>query len=133
MFEVRPMSFSRFRKDDAEKIEAPLSLIRVDGPPLLPVQQMKSRLPYPPPFQDLATLSEHICTAPSTIEHWVTLGLFPPPKKLGGKCLWSWKEVEGCLSSVEDATTASGDDLLRIREATRKIVESTRETLVKVG
>jgi hypothetical protein len=30
-------------------------------------------------------------------------------------------------------TTAPSDDLLRIREATRKIVESTHEVLVKVG
>ena len=128
------MSFSRFQNDDAfERVDAPFSLIRVDGPPLLPAPPMRSRLPYPPPFQDLATLSEHICTAQSTIEHWVTLGLFPAPKKLGGKCLWSWKEVETCLSNAEEMITAPGDDLLRIREATRKIVESTQDVVVKVG
>jgi hypothetical protein len=42
-------------------------------------------LPYPPPFQDLATLAEHICTGESTIENWVRQGLFPAPKKIGGK------------------------------------------------
>ena len=50
-------------------------------------------LPYPPPYQDLATLSEHICAAESTIENWVKMGLFPAPKKVGGKRLWQWKEV----------------------------------------
>jgi hypothetical protein len=40
-------------------------------------------LPYPPPYQDLATLSAHICAAESTIENWVRLGLFPEPKKVG--------------------------------------------------
>jgi hypothetical protein len=87
-------------------------------------------LPYPPPFQDLATLSEHICTGQSTIENWVTLGLFPPPKKIGGQCLWAWKEVESYLSHAEEMTPSSGDELFRIREATRKIVETTRATLV---
>jgi hypothetical protein len=42
---------------------------------------------YPPPFQDLATLAEHICCGESTIENWVRLGLFPAPKKIGGKRL----------------------------------------------
>jgi hypothetical protein len=59
--------------------------------------------------------------------------LFPPPKTLGGKCLWSWKEVESCLSGAVETTTTPGDDLLRIREATRKIVESAQEGLVEVG
>jgi predicted DNA-binding transcriptional regulator AlpA len=78
----------------------------------------------------LATLSEHICTPQSTIEHWVSLGLFPPPKKLGGNCLWSWKEVESCLSGAVETMTAPGNDLLRIREATQKIVESAHQVLV---
>src|SRR5215467_1960237 len=42
-------------------------------------------LPYPPPYQDLATLSAHICASESAIENWVRLGLFPPPRKVGGQ------------------------------------------------
>jgi hypothetical protein len=124
------MSFSRFQPDDAfERIEAPLSLIRAECPPLLPAPPIKGRLPYPPPFQDLATLSEHICTGQSTIESWVRRGLFPLPKTIDGKCLWSWQEVESFLSHAEETSSAPGDELLRIREATRKIVESTRTRL----
>ena len=33
-------------------------------------------LPYPPPYQDITTLSEHICAAETTIENWVRLGGF---------------------------------------------------------
>jgi hypothetical protein len=125
------MSVTRFQLDYAfPRDEAPLSLIRAEGLPHLPAPEIKSRLPYPPPFQDLATLSEHICTGQGTIEHWVQLGLFPPPKKIGGKYLWSWEEVERHLSHAEETTTAPGDEVLRIKEATRKIVESTQATLV---
>jgi hypothetical protein len=43
----------------------------------------KMSLPYPPPYQDLATLSQHICAAESTIENWVRIGIFPQPRKVG--------------------------------------------------
>jgi hypothetical protein len=77
-------------------------------------------LSYPPPFQDLATLSEHICTAESTIENWVKLGLFPAPQKIGGKRLWQWKEVERHLTVRMDAVATSLDEQAeRIRNATR--------------
>jgi predicted DNA-binding transcriptional regulator AlpA len=127
------MSVTRFQQDYAfEREEGPLSLIRAEFPPRLPAQEMKSRLPYPPPFQDLATLSEHMCTGQSTIENWVRLGLFPPPKKIGGKSLWSWKEVERHLSRAEEMTITPDGEILRIREATRKIVETTRTSLAHV-
>lgn len=50
-------------------------------------------LPYPPPFQDLATLAEHICMGERTIERHVEEGLFPPPIMQGGKRVWIWAEV----------------------------------------
>lgn len=58
-------------------------------------------LPYPPPWQNISTLAEHICVGESTIENWVKVGLFPPPKRVGGKRLWSWKEVERYLAGPE--------------------------------
>jgi predicted DNA-binding transcriptional regulator AlpA len=67
-------------------------------------------LPYPPPFQDLATLAEHICAGESTIERWVKEGKFPLPKMQGGKRLWSWKEVEKHLARTNALTTSSDDD-----------------------
>jgi hypothetical protein len=82
-------------------------------------------LPYPPPYQDLRTLSEHICAAESTIENWVRQGLFPAPKKIGGKNLWRWKEVEKHLARGDDLSAASpSDELRRITDATRQAATS---------
>jgi hypothetical protein len=64
---------------------------------------------YPPPFQDLATLAEHICCGESTIENWVRLGLFPAPKKIGGKRLREWKVVQRHLARYDEAGAASID------------------------
>ena len=77
-------------------------------------------LPYPPPYQDLATLAAHICAGESTIENWVKLGLFPAPKKVGGKRLWRWKDVERHLAAENGMVAASPDQQAEgIRNATR--------------
>jgi len=76
-------------------------------------------LPYPPPFQDLATLAEHICAGESTIENWVRQGLFPQPRKIGGKRLWQWKEVERHLAAMSETSALLSDEAQRITEATR--------------
>ena len=82
---------------------------------------MTERLPYPPPFQDLATLAEHICAGESTIENWVKMGMFPKPRMQGGKRLWRWKDVERHLAADADAVpTTTSDHVGRIRDATRK-------------
>lgn len=80
----------------------------------------KPALPYPPPFQDLATLSAHICVGESTIENWVKIGLFPEPRKVGGKRLWSWKTVEKHLAAQGEPVGTSDIALAeRITNATR--------------
>jgi predicted DNA-binding transcriptional regulator AlpA len=76
-------------------------------------------LPYPPPFQDLATLAEHICVGQSTIERWVKEGIFPAPRKIGGKNLWPWKEVEKHFARTQDSTVSSADERERLTNATR--------------
>lgn len=81
---------------------------------------MSTRLPYPPPFQDLATLAAHLCTGESTIENWVRLGLFPAPRKIGGKRLWQWKEVERHLAATGEPVAASlSQQVEAIRDATK--------------
>jgi hypothetical protein len=76
-------------------------------------------LPYPPPCQDLATLARHICTGESTIENWVNMGLFPKPKKIGGKRLWSWSEV--CRHIDGPGPEVEATNLMeRITNATRR-------------
>ena len=77
-------------------------------------------LPYPPPYQDIATLAAHLCVCESTIENWVKLGHLPPPRKIGGKRLWQWKEVEKYLAQTGNGVTASLDDAERIRNATKQ-------------
>jgi predicted DNA-binding transcriptional regulator AlpA len=78
---------------------------------------------YPPPFQDLATLSAHISCSESTIENWVRLGLFPPPRKVGGKRLWSWSEVERHLAGNKELTAVSPDELAeRIKNGTKAAI-----------
>jgi predicted DNA-binding transcriptional regulator AlpA len=77
-------------------------------------------LAYPPPYQDLRTLAEHICTGESTIENWVRLGQFPAPRKIGGKRLWKWKDIERHLAGDGDTVAASTDRLAEaITNATR--------------
>lgn len=75
-------------------------------------------LPYPPPYQDLATLALHLCAGETTIENLVKLGQFPKPKKLGGKRVWSWAEVCRFIDGPQDSTTINL--LERITNATRK-------------
>jgi len=78
-------------------------------------------LPYPPPFQDLPTLAEHLCTGESTIENWVRMGIFPAPRKIGGKRLWVWKEVEHHIAGDNAGMAPLPDQLAeRIRDATRR-------------
>lgn len=84
---------------------------------------MTHALAYPPPFQDIATLSEHICAGESTIEGWVKQGILPKPKKVGGKRLWRWKEVEERLALDSADMAASSNQADRIRDATRKALQ----------
>jgi hypothetical protein len=84
-------------------------------------------LPYPPPYQDLATLAAHICASESAIENWVKLGLFPAPRKVGGKRLWSWREVENHLAANKQLTASSPDELAeRIRHGTQQAISRAK-------
>lgn len=76
------------------------------------------KLPYPPPYQDLPTLAEHLCLGETTVEAWVKLGRLPDPVTNKGKRLWKWKDVEAYLARKGDIA-APLDDADRIREATR--------------
>ena len=77
-------------------------------------------LPYPPPFQDLATLAEHTGLSESTIERRVKLGTFPQPCNRDGKRIWEWKKVYRYLAGGEALDPpSSSDEAQRIREATR--------------
>lgn len=77
-------------------------------------------LPYPPPYQDIATLAEHISLSPHTIDAWVKMGRLPPPKVRDGKRLWKWTEVVRYLDGEAAGVPSSPDETAeRIRNATR--------------
>jgi hypothetical protein len=72
-------------------------------------------LPYPPPWQDLRTLAEH------------RQGIFPPPRKVGGKNMWRWKEVDKYLAGSGDAAASlPNEELGRITDATRQAASRNR-------
>jgi hypothetical protein len=81
---------------------------------------MTGRDGFIPPFQDLRTLAEHICVGESTIENWVRMGMFPPAKKIGGKRLWRWTDVERHLAGeAGDAAISPEQQVEDIRNAAR--------------
>ena len=81
-------------------------------------------LAYPPPWQDMATLCQHICAAPNTVDKWVLDGILPPPRKRGGKLMWKWSEVDEYLS---DGGARSPDaEADRIRDGSRRAAAEGR-------
>ena len=76
--------------------------------------QMVDKLP---PWMDTDTLAWALCTCPTSIENYVAQGKLPPPRKLGGKRLWRWKEVEEYLLSQKSRITSIADAVRREREA----------------
>jgi predicted DNA-binding transcriptional regulator AlpA len=70
-----------------------------------------------PPWMDTDTLAWALCTCPTSIENYVTQGKLPPPRKLGGKRLWRWKEVEGYLLKDKPQITTIADAVKRERAA----------------
>lgn len=79
-----------------------------------------------PPYQDLATLAEHVCMGERTIEEHIGQGIFPKHTKMqGGKRLWSWKVVTMHLDGKgQDAPLSPGPKQGEIADAVRKEVES---------
>jgi hypothetical protein len=73
-------------------------------------------LPYPPPWQDKETLAAHLSVSSNTVENWSAQGRLPPPRKIGGKVMWKWSEVDEKLT-----LGGEGPDTLaeRIRNGTR--------------
>ena len=79
-------------------------------------------LAYPPPYQDIGTLAAHLCVSENTVDNWVKLGQLPPPRRIGGKRLWSWAKVCKIMEAEDMAT----DDLAR------RITNATREATGKI-
>ena len=78
-------------------------------------------LPYPPPWQDAATLCAHLCISEGTLDNWVRQEILPAPRMRGGKRMWNWAEVnrkmDGNLGTMEEETLAE-----KVRHATRQAI-----------
>jgi predicted DNA-binding transcriptional regulator AlpA len=61
-----------------------------------------------PPWIDMEMLSWAICASPSSIENYVAQGKLPPPRRLGGKRLWKWSEVEARLTNGDSVPKLGG-------------------------
>lgn len=79
-----------------------------------------------PSFMDIDRLSQEICLSPDTIEAHVKQGIFPAPRKQGGKRLWSWARVKRHLDPPADDTPLSpaSDQVREITNAVRKEIEN---------
>lgn len=80
-------------------------------------------LPYPPPWMDLRTLSEHICLSDTTIEAHVKKGEFPAPVMQGGKRLWEWKKVQKHLGKPAGDGPPSPRTPEEVKNATKKATQ----------
>lgn len=56
-------------------------------------------LPYPPPFQDLATLAETLSVSPDDIWLLVKKGALPVPTPSRGEPLWRWETVKNFIAT----------------------------------
>src|ERR1700704_1511085 len=84
-------------------------------------------LPYPPPWQDKATLCKHVCLGDTTVDDWVRYGDLPPPVKRRGKLMWEWAEVQDWLKFGNPAKRKRPTSLEdQIREESRQANERRR-------
>lgn len=78
----------------------------------------KTHPDFIPPWQDMPTLCGNICATPNTVDSWVKEGLLPQPRRVKGKQMWKWAEVDAYLSA---GGSQSGDpEAERIKNDTRK-------------
>jgi predicted site-specific integrase-resolvase len=78
-----------------------------------------------PPYQDIETLSHHLCVSRRTVDTWVKTGKLPPPRVQYGKRIWKWTDVEKWLDGDSTMVSSSPDKLAaRITEATRNALAS---------
>lgn len=89
-----------------------------------PEHEQQDRLPYPPPWQDMATLCAHICVCSTTVENWITQGILPPGRKRGRKLMWKWAEVDAYLTNGGGRSPDAEAE--RIRNGTRQAATETR-------
>lgn len=84
---------------------------------------MTAQLPYPPPWQDAATLCAHICISLGTLDTWVKEGRLPPARVIGGKRMWKWDEVNRMLAGDPGIVPSDADEAALARRV-RNVTET---------
>jgi hypothetical protein len=77
-------------------------------------------IPYPPPWQDKATLGEHISLSERGVDLWVQQGLLPPGRMRGGKLMWRWSEVDERLDRGKPEAQSVEEQVQQRARAARK-------------
>lgn len=80
---------------------------------------------HPPLWMDLTTLCVNICASERTVDAWVAQGFLPAPRKVGGKLMWKWSEVDEYLTNggASRSPDAKADE---IRNGTRRAATAPR-------
>lgn len=63
---------------------------------------MKRRAVYgdrPPAYPSKEELAAELCLSESTVDSYVSRGLLPKPRRIGGSVRWCWAEVEAHLAN----------------------------------
>lgn len=76
-----------------------------------------------PPWQDMATLCGNICAGATTVDEWVAKGILPPPRKIGGKLMWKWAEVDEMLTAGGQSLDAEAE---RIKQNAKRAQAESR-------
>lgn len=76
-----------------------------------------------PEWVDMARLCFECCTCPSTVDVWVRERLLPPPRRVRGKLMWRWRDVDAWLASGGPPGEDSDSLEARITASTKQAFE----------
>lgn len=85
-----------------------------------------------PPWLDRQTLAKHLCCSDRTVDKWAAEGRIPAARRMGGKPMWKWSEVDQWLTigppeqPTEAAPAPANDKAGKIRDATRRALNERR-------
>nr|WP_111298653.1 AlpA family phage regulatory protein [Paracoccus saliphilus] len=77
---------------------------------------MKRRAVYgdrPPAYPSKEELAAELCFSESTVDSYVSRGLLPKPRRIGGSVRWCWAEVEAHLAYGDQMPSSPFMEALR--------------------
>lgn len=63
-----------------------------------------------PAYCSVRTLAAQLDICESTVQDYVSRGLLPRPRRIGGVVRWKWAEVEAMLDRGQDTAAATPPD-----------------------